>query len=698
MPRIVAWLGLLLALLLPLAVSAGSSRVTTSRAATSIESVYAVPDRYGQFQGPDLLANPVLDPAFRLQRIPTNLGYPHFRYWAVITLAHDAPRAIESLLVLWRGSAHRQQAWWQPIDAQGHGVGAVHASGFNDLASRHAVLRLPLAAHSRIRVVVALDTATSLSLDYRVMSTETLAAIDRIDYLFFGILTGVSAAVAFYVFALYFALRERLYLSFAGFALSSILYQLHLEGYAYLLWPADMRSTGNTVSTWLGTTFSLLTAQFIREYLHLADTQPIMDRWVLRPMMALFATSYGLVLFWPWIGNSVAALVAIISIFLLAAVVIRDVRRRPPVWTFVGGVLLYFATGVVHLLKRIALLPDAQMISLVLQLGSAMAVMLFAIAVLVRIRRVVVENQNNQLRYAERLQQEVGERTHELSRAKEQAEHTLLELLGTQKQLVAAEKMASLGQLVAGVAHEINTPIGIAVTAASHLRDLGRGFANKIDAGKMTRSDLSAWRAASDEASRLILGSLERAHSLIGSFKQVAVDQTSEHRRSFDLADFLREVAFALQPTYKRTLHTLTIDCPGGIRLDTYPGALFQILTNLVNNSLLHAFSEDQQGQMQITASADGDSIHLSYRDDGRGMPADVAARAFDPFFTTRRGSGGSGLGLHLVYNLVTQLLGGRIELVSTPGQGSEFRLHFPRHALVTVPDAPSTASAPPAK
>lgn len=695
MHRIVAWLGLLLALLLPLAVSAD-----TGTAAARIESVYAIPDRHGQLQGPALLAKQALDPAYRLARIPTNLGYPHFRYWAVITVRNDEPRNVESLLLLWRGSAHRQQAWWQHIDAQGHGVGPAHASGFNDLASRHAVLRLPLAAHSRVRVVVALDTATSLSLDYRLMSADTLAATDRIDYLFFGILTGVSGAVAFYVFALFFALRERLYLSFAGFSLSSILYQLHLEGYAYLLWPVDMRGTGNIVSAWLGTSFSLLMAQFIREYLHLADTQPTLDRWVLRPMMVLFATSYGLVLFWPWIGNSVAALVAISSIFLLAGMVVRDTLKHRPVWTFVGGVLLFFASGIIHLLKRLALLPDAQMISLALQLGAAVAVILFAIAVMVRIRRVVAENQNNQQQYAERLQQEVSARTHELSHAKEQAEQALLELQGAQQQLVSAEKMASLGQLVAGVAHEINTPIGIAVTAASHLRDLGTRFANKIDTGKMTRSDLSAWRDASDEASRLILGSLERAHTLIGSFKQVAVDQTSEHRRKFDLADFLGEVVFALQPTYKRSAHTLVIDCPGGITLDTYPGALFQILTNLVNNSLLHAFSEGQQGQMRITVTVDGDRIHLSYRDDGRGMSADVAARAFDPFFTTRRGSGGSGLGLHLVYNLVTRLLGGRIELVSAPGQGSEFRLQFPRHApvTVTVPDAPSTASGLPAK
>ncbi len=275
----------------------------------------------------------------------------------------------------------------------------------------------------------------------------------------------------------------------------------------------------------------------------------------------------------------------------------------------------------------------------------------------------------------------VVDRTLELQQAKDHAEQALEELQGTQKQLVASEKMASLGQLVAGVAHEINTPIGIAVTAASHMQDQSREFAAKAQDGKLTRADLAAWQKVVDEAGRLVLNNLQRAHGLIGSFKQVAVDQSSEQRRYFDLKTFLGEVEFALQPTYKRTPHSLSIDCSEGIQLDTYPGALFQIFTNLVNNSLLHAFPEGHKGAMRITARADDQAVHLLYADDGIGMPPEVSARAFDPFFTTRRGSGGSGLGLHLVYNLTTQLLGGDIELHSSPEQGTEFELRIPRIA-----------------
>jgi signal transduction histidine kinase/ligand-binding sensor domain-containing protein len=282
----------------------------------------------------------------------------------------------------------------------------------------------------------------------------------------------------------------------------------------------------------------------------------------------------------------------------------------------------------------------------------------------------------------------IEQRTRELSLAKERAEDTLLRLEGTQKQLVAAEKMASLGQLVAGVAHEINTPIGIALTAASHLEELASEAQNKLDDNRVTRGDLVRWKQEIGEASRLIVGSLQRAGTLVASFKQVSVDQSSGQRRRFRLQEFLREVHTSLQPGLRRTPHRLEIECTADIELDSYPGALFQIITNLVNNAVMHAFTDGRTGTMRIVASSRAGRLELVFADDGAGMSAEIARRAFDPFFTTRRGSGGSGLGLHVVHNLVTQLLGGEIELLTTPGAGCTVRMRMPLEA----PSLPMTS------
>lgn len=285
---------------------------------------------------------------------------------------------------------------------------------------------------------------------------------------------------------------------------------------------------------------------------------------------------------------------------------------------------------------------------------------------------------------ARRLQEQVEVRTAELNQARLNAEGALADLQRAQGQLVAAEKMAALGQLVAGVAHEINTPVGIAVTAASHLQDLAVRQAGQLEQGQLSRKDLKEWQRSSAEAARLIVQSLERASTLVKSFKQVAVDQSSEQRREFELGTFLEEVRNALTPGFRRSLHRLVIECPPDLMLDSFPGALFQILANLVNNAILHGFGDalERPGEMCIVVkTAHPQRVQITFSDNGAGMRPEVLARACDPFFTTRRGSGGSGLGLHLVHNLTTQLLGGHITLDSTPGRGTTVLLDLPRAA-----------------
>ncbi len=295
----------------------------------------------------------------------------------------------------------------------------------------------------------------------------------------------------------------------------------------------------------------------------------------------------------------------------------------------------------------------------------------------------------------ERLEDRVTERTLALSASNSELSSTLATLKNTQRQLVDSEKMASLGNLVAGVAHEINTPLGIGVTAASHLRQETERLARHLEKNTLSKSELEQFTKGAVEASDLVLKNLDRASKLVRSFKQVAVDQGSEALRTIVLASYLEEVLFTLKPTLKRTQHRIQLTVPATLTMETYPGALSQIIFNLVTNSLTHAFPERNDGNIEISAEwlnpdlnsgldlntgliSNTGLIALKYRDDGIGMPELVRSRIFEPFFTTKRGQGGSGLGMHVVYNLVTQLLKGNIECVSTEGVGTEIIIQIP--------------------
>ncbi|MCW2243906.1 PAS domain-containing sensor histidine kinase [Azospirillum canadense] len=270
-----------------------------------------------------------------------------------------------------------------------------------------------------------------------------------------------------------------------------------------------------------------------------------------------------------------------------------------------------------------------------------------------------------------------------LRRSRDAAEQALRELKETQASLIQAEKMASLGQLVAGVAHEVNTPIGITITGASQLVVLIDELAQKHADGTIKRSDFQRFLTDGREMARLILANGTRAADLVQSFKMVAVDQSSDERRRFELKSYVDELLRSLRPTYKDLKGLdIAVDSPEGLEFDSYPGALSQVLTNLIINALTHAFTPDQPGRIAISARAlTPDMVELEVADDGIGIPAGIQPKIFDPFFTTRRGRGGSGLGLHIVYNLVTGTLRGTIAVASVPGEGTRFTLRLPRVA-----------------
>ncbi|ORE89827.1 histidine kinase [Aurantimonas sp. 22II-16-19i] len=275
---------------------------------------------------------------------------------------------------------------------------------------------------------------------------------------------------------------------------------------------------------------------------------------------------------------------------------------------------------------------------------------------------------------------ELTKREAALLLAKDETDRALAELKRTQRDLIQSEKLASLGQLVAGVAHEINTPLGVALTTSTVMRQETEKFRRATSEGKVTRQAFDDFIERTGEGTALVDANLSRAAGLVVSFKQVAADQASGERRAFRMDEFIEDLFRSLGPMRRRAGHELEIDCEGGIAMVSYPGALSQVLTNLLTNAYAHAFEEGETGRIEVRVRGKGpDRVEIVFSDDGRGIAAGNLARIFDPFFTTGRASGSTGLGLHIVHNLVTATLGGSIETVSALGGGTSFVIDIPR-------------------
>ncbi len=278
------------------------------------------------------------------------------------------------------------------------------------------------------------------------------------------------------------------------------------------------------------------------------------------------------------------------------------------------------------------------------------------------------------------LEQRVAERTAELSDANRRLQEE-------QERVLAAEKMASLGRMVAGFAHEVNTPIGIAVGVASQARQLIVELDGLLAQEEVSEEELRSRLSMLDEASELALSSLRRAADLIKSFKRTAVDQTSDIDREYELSEVIEDVQKSLHATFKNTPIKIEVDCPLGQSAYGPAGALVQLLSNLLQNSRMHGFADGTRaGIIHIHAATDDEQVHIDFRDDGAGMSEETLQRAFEPFFTTRRSTGGSGLGLYIAYNLVTQALHGSIRCTSAVGKGTRFMIDYPRQIPHQMP------------
>lgn len=267
-----------------------------------------------------------------------------------------------------------------------------------------------------------------------------------------------------------------------------------------------------------------------------------------------------------------------------------------------------------------------------------------------------------------------------LTKAKEAAEQALNHLKEAQSQLVESEKMASLGSLVAGISHEINTPLGVARTSSSHVQDALIKLEKTFNEGALTKNDMQSFIEISKDGLNLMTSNLMRANELMTSFKQVSADQSHDEIRPFNLYEYLQETLYTLKPNLKRYNISVVVDCDKQFVISSLPGAFSQIITNLIMNSLNHAYEPEDQGSIHIQVINHDDNFTLIYQDDGKGMSDDTRKRIFDPFFTTKRGSGGTGLGMHIIYNLITHKLHGTIEVKSQIDNGCQFTMKLPNN------------------
>ncbi|MBH9575362.1 sensor histidine kinase [Inhella proteolytica] len=298
-------------------------------------------------------------------------------------------------------------------------------------------------------------------------------------------------------------------------------------------------------------------------------------------------------------------------------------------------------------------------------------------------REAELQTKNEELaRHAATLEQRVTDRTLSLTRTNAELQQALDTLQEAQKQLVESDKLASLGSLVAGVAHELNTPLGNALIAATALEAEQRQLRTRFEAGQLRKSELQGGLDHGVESSELVHRNVQRAADIIRGFKQLAIDQTTEMRRKFKADEVLREILGSLGPMFKASPYRIETELDPGLEMDSYPGPLGQVITNIAQNARLHGFDGRPSGVLQVQCHAWGeDHVQIVCSDDGHGMDEEVRLRVFEAFFTTKFGQGGSGLGMQIVHTLVNGLLGGRVSVDSAPGAGTRVILTLPRVA-----------------
>ncbi len=395
-------------------------------------------------------------------------------------------------------------------------------------------------------------------------------------------------------------------------------------------------------------------------------------------------------LLWMNVISDMAIFMSYAAIPIALAIFASKRKDMPFSWVFILFSVFIITCGFTHLLAVVTVWQPSYWLAGILKVITAIASVLTAIVLFPLLPKALaipspamLQAANNQLTIQIneriRVEKEITYKHSELQAANHALTESLQKLKLTQDQLIAQEKMVSLGGLVTGIAHEINTPIGVGVTAVSYMNERTTEVIKMSNDNTLQKKHFDEFVKLIDSTSKMVLDTLQGAAKLIDSFKQIAVDQSSEKKRSININQHLHEVLLSFMAKLNQSGHSVKIDCDNDLNIECYAGAFTQIFTHLILNSIKHGFEDIRQGKINIDIhQSEPNMLTITYQDNGKGIKLENQKKIFDPFYTSKRGQGSTGLGLHIVHNIVCQKMEGTIQVSSEPQQGTCFTISLP--------------------
>lgn len=641
---------------------------------------------------------PAFAPQFKTDLPPAealNYGYTRSAFWLRLDLANSAEQPIERILEIAYARIGDLRLYQPNTDGTYTTIttGSNPAFASRPIKNRYFVFALKLPPHSQQSFYLRMQSKSPLVAPARLWQPAAFHAYQRSDYSAQAWYFGMASALLLFNLLLFTALRDAIYLRYVSSVFFMAMAIAANNGLFKEYFPLDSPQWSE-ISVGVG--YSLAVAAmliFTRKMLNITNMAPRLDQAFRVTTLTLLLSPIGFIIHYQSLIQAATALYFAANLLIMGSALYCAFKRQRSAYFFLAAYTILGCSGLINTLRLTAWLPSNMLTINGLQFGSAIEMIIMALALADRFNMLRRDNEQAQaallqaeqresesLRESERvLESRVEQRTLELSSSLEQ-------LKQTQAELLQAEKLASLGALVAGVAHELNTPIGNALTTATALEHASKEFQAAVVKGELRKSTMLSFVDNAVPMSELISRSCRRAATLISSFKQIAVDQTSEQRRQFDLRTLVEDHIAALRPSLMQAPWLIEIHIAAGITFDSYPGPLGQVINNLVQNAIKHGFEGRAQGTLTISAERQADAAEIRVTDDGNGMPAEVLARIFEPFFTRKLGQGGSGLGLSIARNIVTGVLGGSLNASAQPGLGSQFCLRVPLRAPASLP------------